>query len=96
MKFGVVNKVSTFLVITQVSSGLKKLHILIFSKYKYLHVKIASLVNVKSCVTVVPIVAVYANWLAHSRQHFFSLLKTDFLKITPNNTTHAANVKSTS
>ena len=29
------------LVITQVSSGLKKLHILIFSKYKYLHDKIA-------------------------------------------------------
>ena len=25
---------------------------LIFSKYKYLHVKIASLANVKSCVTV--------------------------------------------
>ena len=55
MKFGVVTKVSTFLVITQVSSGLKKSHILIFSKYKYLHVKIASLANVKSCVTVGPI-----------------------------------------
>ena len=38
MKFGVVNEVSTFLVITQVSSGLKKSHILIFSKL-YLHVK---------------------------------------------------------
>ena len=38
MKFGVVTEVSTFLVITQVSSGLKKSHILIFSKYKYLHV----------------------------------------------------------
>ena len=34
MKFGVVTEVSTFLVITQVSSGLKKLHILIFS---YIH-----------------------------------------------------------
>ena len=28
---------------------------LIFSKYKYLHVKIASLANLKSCVTVGPI-----------------------------------------
>jgi len=28
---------------------------LIFSKYKYLHVKIASLANVKSCVTMGPI-----------------------------------------
>ena len=55
MKFGVVTEVSTFLVTTQVSSGLKKSHILIFSKYKYLHVKIASLANVKSCVTVGPI-----------------------------------------
>ena len=45
----------TLLVITQVSSGLKKLHILIFSKCKCLHVKIASLVNVKSCVTIGPI-----------------------------------------
>ena len=55
MKFGVATEVSTFLVITQVSSGLIKSHILIFIKYKYLHVKIASLVNVKSCVTVGPI-----------------------------------------
>ena len=45
----------TALVITHVSSGLKKLHILMFSKYKYLHVKIASLANVKSCVTIGPI-----------------------------------------
>ena len=49
MKFGVVIEVSTFLVITQVSSGF---HILIFSRYKYLHVKIDSLANVKSCVMV--------------------------------------------
>ena len=42
----------TLLVIIQVSSGLKKYHILI---YKYLHVKIASLANVKSCVTIGPI-----------------------------------------
>ena len=56
IKFGVVTKVSTFLVITQVSSGLEKLHILIFNKYNYyLHVKIAILANVKSCVTVGPI-----------------------------------------
>ena len=45
MKFGVVTEVSTFLIITQVSSGLKN-HI--FSSLanihvaKYLHVKIAS------------------------------------------------------
>ena len=42
MKFGVVAEVSTFLVITQVSSDLKISHILIFStEYKYIHVKIA-------------------------------------------------------
>ena len=52
MKFGVVTEVSRFLAITQVSSGLEKLRILIFSN---LHVKIASLANVKSCVTVGPI-----------------------------------------
>ena len=52
MKFDVVTKVSTFLVITQVSSVLKILHILIIGNFKYLHVKIASLANVKSCVTV--------------------------------------------
>ena len=50
-----VTELIRLLVITQVSSGLKKLHILIFNKYKYLHVKIASLVNVKSCVTIGPI-----------------------------------------
>ena len=48
MKFGVVTEVSTFLVITQVSSGVKQLH-------KYLHVKIASLANVKSYVIVVSV-----------------------------------------
>ena len=47
----------TLLVITQVSSGLKKFHILIFSilifsKCKYLHVKIASLASVQSCVII--------------------------------------------
>ena len=50
-----VTKGRTLLVITQVSSGLKKFHILIFSKYKYLHVTIASLANVQSCVTTGPI-----------------------------------------
>ena len=55
MKFGVVTEVSTFLVINQVSSGLKKSHFLIFSKYKYTFMfKIASLANVKSGVTVGP------------------------------------------
>ena len=48
----VVTKVSTLLIITQVSSGF---HMLFFGKYKYLHVKIASLANVKSCITVGPI-----------------------------------------
>ena len=49
----VVTKVLTLLIITRVSSGLKKKsQMLIFSKYKYLHVKIAILANVKSCVTV--------------------------------------------
>ena len=38
------------LVITQASR--KKFHILNFSKYKYLYVKIASLANVKSYVTI--------------------------------------------
>ena len=42
----VVTEGRTLVVITQVSSDLKKLHILIFSKYKYLHVKIAGLANV--------------------------------------------------
>ena len=47
----------TLLVVTQVSSGLKKncILVLIFSKCKYLHVKIASLAIVKSCVTIGPI-----------------------------------------
>ena len=35
--------------------GVNELHILIFSKYKYLHANIASLANVKSCVTIEPI-----------------------------------------
>ena len=51
----VVTEGRTLLIITQVSNALKKSHILIFSIYKYLHVKIASLANVKSCVTVGPI-----------------------------------------
>ena len=48
----VVTEVSTCLIITQVSGGLKKL---IFSKCKYLPVKIASLATVKSCVTLGPV-----------------------------------------
>ena len=51
----VVTEVSTFLIITQVSNDFKKSHILIFSKCKYFHVKIASLGTVKSCVTIGPI-----------------------------------------
>jgi len=45
-KIFVVTKVSTLLIITRVSSGLKKSHMLICSKYKYVHVKIVSLANV--------------------------------------------------
>ena len=58
----VVTKVSTLLIITQVSSGFKKSQMLIFSKYKYLHVKIASLANVKSCVTMGPISLMANVW----------------------------------
>ena len=58
----VVTKVSTLLIITWVSSGLKKSQMLIFSKYKYLHVKIASLANVKSCITVGPISLMKNFW----------------------------------
>ena len=42
-------------IITRVSSGLKKIADVNFSEYKHPHVKIASLVNVKSCVTMDPI-----------------------------------------
>ena len=38
---------------------------LIFSKYKYLHVKIASLANVKSCVTVVTVGPI-SPWVLYS------------------------------
>ena len=59
----VVTKVSTLLIITRVSSGLKKNpQMLIFRKYKYLHVKIASLANVKSCITVGPISLMANVW----------------------------------
>ena len=58
----VVTKVSTLLIITWVSSGLKKSQMLIFSKYMYLHVKIASLGNVKSCITVGPISLMANVW----------------------------------
>ena len=49
---GIGVQVSTFLNITQVSSGF---NFLIFSKCKYLHAKIAILATVKSCVTIGPI-----------------------------------------
>ena len=48
-----VTEVSTFLIIPQVSNGLK-LRVLIFGKCKYLHAKIASLTTVKSGVNVWP------------------------------------------
>ena len=56
----VVTEGRTLLVITQVSSGVKNLHILILSKYKYIYVKIASLANVKSCVTIGKCLALYS------------------------------------
>ena len=58
----VVTKVSTLLIIIRVSSGLKKSQMLIFSKYKYLYVKMASLANVKSCITVGPISLMANVW----------------------------------
>ena len=59
----VVTKASTLLIITQVSSGLKKSQMLIFSKYtEYLHVKMDSFANVKSCVTVGPISLMANVW----------------------------------
>ena len=53
-------KVSTLFIITRVSSGLKK--IADVNLYKYLHVKIASLANVKSCITVGPISLMENVW----------------------------------
>ena len=44
---------TTLLIITQVRSGFKKLHPPMFCKYKYLYVKICSLVIVKSMQVVV-------------------------------------------
>ena len=58
----VVTEVSTLLIITRVISGLKKSQMLIFSKYKYLHVKIASLAKVKFCITVGPISLMANVW----------------------------------
>ena len=65
VKFGVVTEVSTFLVITQVAVVFNKNHILsiIFSRYKYLHVKIDSLTNVKNCVTVGMFGPVQFQWI---------------------------------
>ena len=60
MKFGVVTEVSTVEVITVVFN---KNHILIFSRYKYLYVKIDSLANVKSCVTVGMFGPVQFQWI---------------------------------
>ena len=54
--------VTKVLIITRVSSGLKKSQMLIFGKYKYLHVKIAGLAKVKSYVSVGPISLVANVW----------------------------------
>ena len=53
----VITEGRAVLIITHVSSSLKKNHVLssLANIHKYLHVKIASLVSVKSCVTVGPI-----------------------------------------
>ena len=59
----VVTEVSTLLIITQVSSGLNKIaNVNLFSKYKYLHVQMASLANVKSCITMGPISLMANVW----------------------------------
>ena len=68
----VVTKVSTLLIITRVSSGLKKSHMLIFSNYEYLHVKIVSLANVESCVTVGPISLMANVWPCKVPVHYLS------------------------
>ena len=58
----VVTEVSTLLIIIRVSGFKKKSQMLIFRKYKYLHVKIASLAKVKSFVTVGPISLMANVW----------------------------------
>jgi len=50
------------LVLRVVIHRLKKIAYVIFSKYKYLHVKRASLANVKSCVTMGPISLMANVW----------------------------------
>ena len=55
MMFFVVIEVLTFWIITQVSGGLKTVHILIFNKCKFFHAKIASSATIKSCVTQGPV-----------------------------------------
>ena len=62
----VVTKLSTLLIITLLSSGFKKLHMPRFCKYKYLHVTIASLAIVKSCVTISPSCGCQMFHLVHS------------------------------
>ena len=57
----VVTEGTVLLIITQVSSGLKTLHMPRSCKYKYLHVKIASLAVMKSCVTV----GHFCEWQKH-------------------------------
>ena len=47
---------------SQVQSIGCRWQMLIFSKYKYLHVKIANLANVKSCITVGPISLMANVW----------------------------------
>ena len=59
----VVTEVSTLLIVTWVSSGLNKItNVNLFSKYKYYHVKMASLANVKSCITMGPISLMANVW----------------------------------
>ena len=59
----VVTEVSTLLIkLGLASSGLNKSQMLIFCKYKYFHVKIASLAYVKSCITVGPISLMTNIW----------------------------------
>ena len=72
-----VTEGTTLLIITQVRSGFKKLHMPKFCKYKYLHVKICSLVIVKSMQVVVILNAKLDVIVIRQRPG----LKTKFLQI---------------
>ena len=63
---------------------------LIFRKYKYLHIKIASLGNVKSCVTVGPISLVVNVWSCMATARLVSAWKRLGVKTTQVADSHVA------